>query len=67
MTASHDGALKLWAWPGLALRGSVAMSKTLEAMAPVHLPLDLFVFTSDELAKPTGVARRALEEGIDLL
>jgi hypothetical protein len=37
VTASHDGALKLWAWPALALRGSVAMSKSLEAMAPVSL------------------------------
>ena len=37
VTASHDGTLKLWAWPGLTLRGSVAMSKSLEAMAPVSL------------------------------
>ena len=37
VTASHDGALKLWAWPTLTLRGAVAMSKSLEAMAPVSL------------------------------
>jgi predicted nucleotidyltransferase len=39
----------------------------LEAMSPVRLPIDLFVFTRGELLQPTGVARRALEEGIDLL
>jgi photosystem II stability/assembly factor-like uncharacterized protein len=39
VTASHDGALKVWAWPGLTLRTSVATSKSLEAMAPVSLVL----------------------------
>jgi predicted nucleotidyltransferase len=39
----------------------------LEAMSPVRLPLDLFVFTRGELRHPSGVARRAQVEGIDLL
>jgi len=39
----------------------------LKALAPVRLPLDLFVLTSDEIEAPSGVARRALEEGMDLL
>jgi len=39
VTASHEGALKVWAWPGLTLRTSVATSKSLEAMAPVSLVL----------------------------
>ena len=39
VTASHEGALKVWAWPALTLRTSVETSKSLEAMAPVSLVL----------------------------
>jgi len=39
VTASHEGALKVWVWPALTLRTSVETSKSLEAMAPVSLVL----------------------------
>jgi len=38
-TASGQGMIKVWAWPALTLRASVAMSKSLEQMAPVSLVL----------------------------
>jgi len=38
-TASDQGVIKVWAWPALTLRASVAMSKSLEQMAPVSLVL----------------------------
>ena len=39
----------------------------LASLSPVRLPVDLFVYTSDELRDPVGVARLALQEGFDLL
>src|SRR5437016_5983373 len=39
-TTSDGGGLKLWNWPALTLRGSVAMASSLEAMAPVSLALN---------------------------
>jgi len=37
---SMDGALKLWSWPTLALRSSIALSRGLETMSPVSLALN---------------------------
>jgi WD40 repeat protein len=36
---SEQGSLKLWSWPALSLRSSVALSSGLESMAPVSLAL----------------------------
>jgi hypothetical protein len=36
---SGEGALKLWSWPALALRSSIALSRGLESMSPVSLAL----------------------------
>ena len=36
---SEQGSFKLWSWPALALRSSVALSSGLESMAPVSLAL----------------------------
>ncbi|MGH7343997.1 MAG: WD40 repeat domain-containing protein [Candidatus Rokuibacteriota bacterium] len=36
---SHQGTLKLWAWPELTLRTSLPTSTSIEAMAPVSLVL----------------------------
>jgi hypothetical protein len=36
---SDQGTLKVWTWPGLILRTSLTMSKSIEAMAPVSLVL----------------------------
>lgn len=36
---SEQGSLKLWSWPALSLRASVALSSGLESMAPVSLAL----------------------------
>ena len=38
-TASAHGSLKLWHWPALTLRASVAMAPALEALTPVALAL----------------------------
>jgi WD40 repeat protein len=36
---SAEGGLKLWSWPALSLRSSLALSSGLESMAPVSLAL----------------------------
>jgi len=36
---SADGAIKLWSWPALSLRSSIALSRGLESMSPVSLAL----------------------------
>ena len=36
---SADGGLKLWSWPALALRSSIALSRGLESLSPVSLAL----------------------------
>jgi hypothetical protein len=36
---SAEGALKLWSWPALSLRASIALSRGLEPMSPVSLTL----------------------------
>jgi hypothetical protein len=38
-TISGEGSLKLWSWPGLALRSSMTLSAGLEPMSPVSLAL----------------------------
>ena len=38
-SAALNGSLKLWQWPGLALRASMTMSSPLEAMSPRSLAL----------------------------
>jgi WD40 repeat protein len=37
---SVEGAIKLWRWPALALRSSIALSRGLESMSPVSLALN---------------------------
>src|SRR5262245_20670921 len=37
---SADGAIKLWSWPALSLRSSIALSRGLESMSPVSLALN---------------------------
>src|SRR5262245_3157644 len=37
---SVEGAIKLWSWPALALRSSIALSRGLESMSPVSLALN---------------------------
>jgi len=39
-TISPDGAIKLWSWPALSLRSSIALSRGLESMSPVSLALN---------------------------
>jgi WD40 repeat protein len=36
---SHGGSLKIWAWPSLVLRASIALSSEAEALSPVSLTL----------------------------
>ena len=36
---SVEGAIKLWSWPALSLRSSIALSRGLESMSPVSLAL----------------------------
>src|SRR5262245_4595245 len=36
---SHEGAIKVWSWPALALRSSMKLSSGLESMSPVSLTL----------------------------